>query len=329
MLNTEIASLMNEKSKMFDWATKVEYKRNMSAEETEISQVVDAWAKEIGQKGADPNFEISNYIVKTVAPEVYDVPDELLDAMFDRGTVGEFDDTKTIETPKNTLIAYDATKGGTVDKSYIDLKPTYPTWKHKQVETDITYVDLRRNGFKTIANLTVFAEEALKRKMFFDIFSAVDSIIAGGDQLINAGGTTPTTTTMDALALYLLDRGSNAFSVSLSKYTQAIARMTNQVNFMSDVMKDAFNKYGLVTNYGGITCRSISAAHKTGDNQLLLPDKRIFGIADKIGTLDMRGALRVYETPDNKREVIEIKVTGFEFGYCINKPEKVAKIVLS
>jgi hypothetical protein len=43
----------------------------------------------------------------------------------------------------------------------------------------------------------------------------------------------------------------------------------------------------------------------------------------------MRGDLRVYETPDNKREVIELKITGFEFGYSITKVDKIAKIVLT
>ena len=89
--------------------------------------------------------------------------------MFDRGTIGEFDDTKSIIVPKNTLVAYEAAKGGTVDKSYIDLTSASPTWTHLQIDTEISYADLRRNGFKSIAKLTVFAEEALKNKMFFNI----------------------------------------------------------------------------------------------------------------------------------------------------------------
>lgn len=329
MLTTEIASLMNEKGKIFEWATKVENRMNMSQEEKEISSVIDAWAKEIGQKGQDNNLEISNYIVKVVQPQVYDVPDALLDSMFDRGSLGEFDDFKLVEDLKNTLVAYDAAKGGNVNKSYVDVSAVTPTWKHKQVETEITYADLRRNGFKTIANLTVFAEEALKRKMFFDIFSTVDTAIAGGEQLISAGGTAPTATAMDQLALYLIDRGENPMTVSLSKYAQNIAKISGQVSFMSDAAKDEFNRYGLVNFYNGVRIGAISGAQKTGDGQLLLPDKRIFGIAGKIGTLDMRGALRSYQTMDNNKEVVSLKLTGFEFGIAINHIEKLAKIVLT
>jgi len=309
MLKTEIASLMNESGRMFDWAQKVEYKLNMDSEDKEISQVVDAWAKEIGEKGADPNLEISNYIIKTVAPEVYDVPDELLDAMFDRGSIGEFDDYKIIESAKNTLVAHEASKGGTVDKSYIDISKTVPTWKHRQIESEISYVDLRRNGFKTIAGLTVFAEEALKNKLFFDVFSIVDAAITGGDQVINAGASL-TITAMDALALYLGENGENPMSVSLTKYAQAIAKMSGYSTFMSDRMKEDFNRYGLVNLYNGVKIGAISSAKKTGDNQMLLADKRIYGIAGKIGLLDMRGQLRVYQTFDNKREVVELKLTG-------------------
>ncbi|MDR6779349.1 MULTISPECIES: hypothetical protein [Paenibacillus] len=329
MLHTEIASLMNEKGKMFEWASKIEYKKQLDTEEKEISTVVDAWAKQIGEKGSDPNMEISNFVVKVVAPEVYDVPDELLDSMFDRGSIGEFDDYQINEDPKNTLIAYDSAKGGNVNKSYIDVTKVAPVWKHKQVETEITYADLRRNGVKTIANLTVFSEEALKNKMFFDIFSQIDAAIGGGEQLINAGGATLTPAALDALALYLIDRGENPMTVSLSKYSQQIAKMAGQVTFMSEQMKNDFNRYGLVNFYNGLRIGHISGAKRTGDNMQLLPDKRVFGIAGKIGTLDMRGQLRVLETFDNNREKVDLKITGFEFGTAINKIDKIAKIVLT
>lgn len=329
MLHTEIASLMNEKGKMYEWASKVDYKKSLSAEEKDISQVVDAWARNIGEKGSDPNLELSNFVVKVVQPEIYDVPDELLDAMFDRGSIGEFDDYKLNENPKNTLIAHDAAKGGNVEKSYIDVKAAAPIWKHKQVETEISYADLRRNGFKTVANLTVFAKEALQNKMFFDIFSQVDAAIAGGEQLINAGGSNLTTTAMDQLSLYLIDRGENPFTVSLSKYAQQIARMSGHAPYMSEEMKNSFNRYGLVDFYNGVRVGQISGAKRTGDDMQLLPDKRVFGIAGKIGSLDMRGQVRVYETFDNQREQVQLKITGFEFGTAINKIDKIAKIVLT
>lgn len=329
MLKNEIASLMNEKRRMFEWATKVDKNLSLTAEDREISQVVDAWAKKIGTNGADPNNEISEYIVRTLTPEIYDTPDELLDMLFNRGSIGEFDEYQINEVTRNTLVAHDAGFGGTVDKSYIDVTASKPTWRHKQVETEVRYSDLRNNGYKTIATLTAYAEEALKNKMFFDIFNTVDLAITGGDQLISVAGSKPTEAAMDALALYLIDRGANPLTVSLSKYAQDIGKMAGYTSYMSDNMKDNFNKYGLVKFYNGVSIGAISGAHKTGDGQGLLPDKRIFGIAGKIGNLDMRGDIRVLETMDNKKEVIELKITGFQFGMALTNLDKIAKISLT
>ncbi|MMZ66772.1 hypothetical protein D1872_292970 [compost metagenome] len=134
---------------------------------------------------------------------------------------------------------------------------------------------------------------------------------------------------MDALSLYLIDRGESPFTVSLSKYAQQIAKFNGQVSFMSDAMKDKYNRYGLVDFYNGVRIGTISGAKRTGDDMQLLPDKRVFGVAGKIGSLDMRGDIRVYETFDNQTEKVHIKVTGFEFGTAINKLDKIAKIVLT
>ena len=133
-IRTEIAELMNTKGTMLDWASKVNYApKSLSAEETEISEVIDAWAKEIGRTGSDNEHEIASFITKTISPEVYDMPDALLSTMFDRGSIGEFDDVQINEIAKNTLKAYSAAKGGNVEKSYIDPTAFTPNWKHKQV----------------------------------------------------------------------------------------------------------------------------------------------------------------------------------------------------
>ena len=129
----EVAELMEKDGLLYDISEKAVYKQNLNAEEKEVSDVVDAWAKEIGNTGKDYDHEIAGYIQRVIQPEVYDKPDALLSNMFNRGTVGEFDDYKVDVTPKNTLKAYDAAKGGNVRKSYIDVTNFAPTWKHKQV----------------------------------------------------------------------------------------------------------------------------------------------------------------------------------------------------
>ena len=62
--------------------------------------------------------------------------------------------------------------------------------------------------------------------------------------------------------------------------------------------------------------------------QPVLADKTLYGISDKIGTLETRGSLRAYETFDNTAERVDIKLTGFEYGFMIKNPENLCKLVI-
>ena len=271
-IRTEIDELMKKDGVLFEVAEKIEYRRDLNAEEKEIAEISDAWAREIGRTGKDPDCTVAEFINRTVNEELYNTPDELLDQIFDRGTVGEFDDVEGHKTPKNTLVAHEAAKGGTVDRSYIDITVLKPTWKNRQIESDISYVDLRKNGFKSIATLTTFMKEAAQNALFYDALSMADMAVTGGEQLIAVSGTTPTLEAMDALSLYLNDRGDNNVIVTLNKYAQAIRRMPNFAQYLSTDMKNDFNRYGLVKTYDGINVAGISGARKTGLGTLLLPD---------------------------------------------------------
>lgn len=327
MLKTEIAEVMN--NKMYDIAEKVSYNQNLLTEEKEVTELCDAWVKEVSEKG-DPDKEIAAFIKRTINEEVYNAPDELLDMIFERGSVGEFDDYEVVGTPKNTLVAHEAAKGGNVDRSYIDFSVLKPTWKNRQVETDLSYVDMRRNGFKSVALLTTYATEALKNAMFYDIFTMVDAAITGGEQAIAESTAMPTQTSMDKLSLYLNDRNPQAgVAVTLSKYAQAIMRMDGYEAYLSDAMKDEFNRYGIARFYDGIKIASISGAKRQGNGNLLIPDKKIFGIAGTIGNLDMKGEVRVYEDMDNQNEVLKIKVADFTYGFCITNIDNVCKITMA
>lgn len=328
MLRNEIAEAMETDGLMYEISSKTKYNKKLTQDETEVAQVVDAWAKEIGEKGSDPDKELSAFIIKTVEPVVYDLPDALIDSLFERGSLGEFDDEQGLVNPKNTLKVYDATKGGNVPKSYIDYTEIKPVWKHKQVETEISYTQLRRNGFKTVANLTMFAEEALKNQMFMDVFSAVDNLITSSTTGQYFTSTGLTQAAVDQISLYLLEHGGSPFILGRTKYAQQIARMQGQVDFMSASMKDDFNRYGLVSFVDGVRVAHIPSVVKAGDTPVM-PDNKIFGFSDKIGTLDMRGALRMYEDFDNKSEKVEIKLTGFEYGMFFEKPENTCKLVIS
>lgn len=115
-------------------------------------------------------------------------------------------------------------------------------------------------------------KEACQNALFFDAFTMADEAVTGGEQVSTVAGTTPTLEAMDALSLYLNDRADNSVIVTLSKYAQAIRRMPNFAQYLSDSQKDDFNRYGLVKTYDGIGVASISGAKKTGTGSLLLPD---------------------------------------------------------
>lgn len=329
----EVASIMKE-TDMFNWAEKVEYKQNLTSEEKEISKVVDAWAKDIGTSGYDKDMEISAFIRKTMENPTYSKPNELFEKMFDMDSIGEFDDYYIEKNPKNTLVAYGSAKGGNVPKSYIDSSVLSPTWKHAQVETEVSYAKLRRNGFTTIANLTVYAKEALENLKLKDAFTAVDNAVSGGSQVFAVTGGTAALTTdvMDKLSLYVLDAledGDEGFTFSLNKYAQAIGKMSGYTSFMSNDMKDKYNRFGLIKEYGGLLIGGYSGSKKTADGEFIVPNQRIFGVAGTIGLMCNRGDLRVYETPDNQKETFSLKFTGFEYGIKITKPEKIAKITFT
>lgn len=328
-LKIEVAELMEKPGVMYDVAEKVEYKRNLSAEEKEIYEISDAWCKEIGKTGCDEKKEIAAFVNKVVNEEIYNAPDELLDSMFDRGSIGEFDDEEFTKTPKNTLEAHEAAKGGTVDRSYIDFTAIAPITRNRQIETDISYVDLRKNGFKPVSTLTTYAKEALQNALFYDVFTMIDNAIVGGEQLVTAGGKVPTQVAIDSFNLYLLDRDPSAVAVCLSKYAQALGRMDGRSQYMSDAMKDEFNRYGLVNFIDGVRIASISAAKKTGRGQLMLPDLRIFGVAGKIGGLDMKGELHTYERFDDSNEKVILKIADFTYSVGITNIENCNKMVMT
>ena len=333
-LNTEIAEIMNKDGQMYDWAEKVSSNISLTSEEKEIASVVDAWAKEIGTKGRDTENEISEFIIKTITDSVYNAPDALIERMFDYDTIGEFDDYVINKTPKNTLMAYEAAKGGNVNKSYIDGSALTPDWKHAQVETEISYAQLRRNGYKSIANLAVFAKEALDNSKVKAAMDTLDAAITGGSQVfaVTGGASALTKAVADQLALYVLDMvddGDMPFAFGLNKYAQALANMSGYTSFMSNDMKDAYNRYGFVRDYGGLSIGGFSGQKKSANGELIVPDKRVFGIGGKLGVICDRGELRVYETVDNNKERVSLKFTGYEYGIKITNPEKAAKITFT
>lgn len=325
-----IQEFINDPTKLYSLSAKVNNKVELTNEETDITKEISAWANEIGKRGKDIDGSFASYIQSVITPELDASRDFLIDALFNEGQIGEFDYKDYTKEPENTLKAYNSAKGGNVFKSYLDLSKAKSNIKHSQVEFEIPYVEFRKpDSFKTVAKYTMYAEEALKDKLFSDVFNTLDKSLTNG---IVAGGSTLTLANMDALVLYLLDRqesGDEGTIVTQNKYAQAIARLEGYDKYMSDSMKEKFNKYGMAVDYSGFKVAGVSGYRKVADGSLIIPDKTIYAFMGKVGNIDMRGDIRVYETSDNQNEVLSVKVTGFDYQFAITKPNKVQKLTLS
>lgn len=317
MLKTEVAELIGS-TNIFEIAAKTNRQVVLTDSEKEVASQFDEWARKIGETGKDAENQIAAFVTRVVRDELTDAPSELLDMIFDRGTIGEFDDYEaSIEPIKNTLVAYEAAHGGNVPRSHLDIASLRPVWRNRQVETDISFQDLRRNGWKTVSLLTEYAVKALENAMFADVFGAVNAAITqGAPNFIVETTAMPTAASIDALALYVNDRANgNGVAVGLSKYIQAISKLPG---FDSNEMLNELNRTGRLGLYDGVALHPISGAKRLGNDEFLIPDKRIFGIAGKIGALDMKGDVHVYEEENINKEMIHIKVADFTYGYSFN-----------
>ena len=105
--------------------------------------------------------------------------------------------------------------------------------------------------------------------------------------------------------------------------------MDGYAQYLSNDMKNDFNRYGLVKTYDSIDIAGISGAKRQGNGNLLIPDKRIFGIAGKVGNLDMKGDIHVYQDMNNQSEQVHLMLKDFTYGLAVTKIENCAKMVMA
>ncbi|MEG1563301.1 MAG: hypothetical protein RR365_06195 [Bacteroides sp.] len=322
----EIAELIRSVN-MYEIAAKTNEGLILTSDEEKVVSQLDTHFKEIGKKGHDSEHEIASFIQKVINEEIYNTPDELLGLLFEQGTIGTFDDFEDITAPKNTLIAYDAAKGGNVPRSFLDIGKLVPTWKNMQIETDISFADLERDGWKKVSTITEFAIATFKNRMFAAIFDVIDAAIASGENYLEAAGAKPTQADMDAISLYINDRTESGVIVALSKYVQAASKLTG---FVSDEMKNEVHRTGRLGTYDGVSLTPISSAKKLGDDTKLLKDKRMYGVAGKLGVINMKGEVKTYQIEDPNKEVFHIMFKDFTFGFAFNDTalENVFKMTL-
>ena len=328
-MEIQLSELMQKKGTMTSWARAVVNKDKLTEEQIAISEDMNKFGKQIANSGV-ASTELSAYLRRVVEEEIYNQPSELLDYMFTQGQIGEFDDYGSQGVWRNTLLAHEsAVRGGSVDKSYVNFNASKVNFTHLQLETEIKYDELRRDGALTIAQLTMYAIEALQNKKFQSIFNTVNAGLVAGDNVFECTGLT--VPVMDNFAGYIQDYSTtgNNLMVGLSTTLRGIKNMPDYDKFLSSDMKNELNMGCNILNYyGGVGISQVRAGKKLADGSPLLPEKTIFGFADKIGICDMRGDLRIYQTPNNEKEVLGLKFTGYEFVYAIDYPEKICKLVI-
>lgn len=327
----EFAEVVKQPGAVVDWASKVAYGVELSAQDKEINQSMDAWAKELGQKG-DPNHELAAMITKVFANEELTTPSELLSRIFNESAVGEFDDYQEIYDPKNTIMAHEAIIEGNVDRSFLEHTIGKPQWRSLAAETDISMQDLRRGGYRTVATLVSYIRDALELKRAKMTMDYIDTLVTSGNEnYFTESDPVPSEAVMDQFALYLHDvtDGDAPVAFMLNKYRQAISKLAQAERWVLDSGKNLYNNTGFIDRYAGVDLLSYSGQKKLADGSLILPDKTIYGIAGKIGSAVTRGEARVLQEANINSERIHIKVTGFTFGWCVKDTEKIAKIALA
>ena len=301
----------------------------LSESEAAVVASLDARFREIGKTGHDRDHEIAAFITKAIETEFNSPAESILDKIFDRTTIGEADGAEDVYI-KNTLVAYESAQGGNVPKSYLDVTALVPKFRNRQIETDISYADLINGGWKTVAKVVEYARQAFENALFHDVFADLDAAITvGADNYITVGSATMTQAAADAVATYVNDYapGDGAI-VAYSKHIVEISKLTG---YQSNSMLDTLNRLGRLETFSGCELLPVPAVRKQGDGTGLFIDKRVFGVAGKIGTLTMRGDIKTYEEDNINKEKFHLKITGFNYGYTFEgtAAEKVVKAVLS
>lgn len=332
MEKLELSQVIEQDGRMKNWAYKMVNKQELSEEDKAISQEVNGFIKKVDKLGSATASEaIAEFITKIVEPEIFSEPTEVLEAIFNSGSYGEFDKINITKSPKNTLVAREsAARTGNVDKSYLDFKVGNVVEKHLQIETEIKLSDLRRQGALAIAQYVVYAIEAFNSKKFNIILNHVSDLIkSGGENYFECTGNL-TKQAIDDFTGYLYDNcfEGEAEVVGLSSAIRQIYSATGIVDYMSDAMKGELNNLSILKMYNGSYLVPIKAGKTLGDGSKLLPEKTLFGFAGKVGEMYTKGELRTLQDVDIDREVIDLKFTGVEFGFSITQLEKVAKLVI-
>ena len=187
--------------------------------------------------------------------------------------------------------------------------------------------NLRRDGALGVATLAVFALQEFEAKRFALIMNYIDTLLAGGDNVVEYSGAI-TKSAVDEFTGYLCDNCFEGIpsAIGLSTTMRAVCKVTGMENWYSEAMKDKVNVSTILDIYNGTNLAQVKAGKKMGNGETLLPADLVIGFAGKIGEMYTKGAMRTLVSSDIISETFSIKITGVEFGVCIDKLEKIAKL---
>ena len=166
---------------MSAWGDKVIYNMELSQEEKEFSECVDAWARELGRTGHDANHELSALIEKAFTVDDIAAPSELISRMFDESTIGEFDDALITEDPRNTIHVHEAIRAAMLTAALLSTRLLFLLGSLSLRKLILRFRICGAAAIARVANLTTFIKEAFEYKRVAMVMNEIDKMITSGN----------------------------------------------------------------------------------------------------------------------------------------------------
>lgn len=326
------AQIINEDAMALNkWAKKVYARENLNEDEQVISEYVEELVNKLDRvASASAKEEIASIIIQVVEPEVFDVPNAMLEQVLEVVSIGEFDKVKVNGSPKNTLVAYEsAPRTGNVNKSYIDYAQGTIKETHLQIETELKMANLRREGAFGVAYLASMALQEFNRAKFRTILQWIEATVAGGSNIIDIAGGEIVADEVKAFTKYLKDNnfGANRPVIFANSSTADDLADVTPDKWLSNELKNEFNSNGYLGTVRGCQLAQIPAGMKDGRGQQLIANDVAYGFADKVGFMYTAGAMRTLQSENINDETIHFKFTGVQFGIYVD-PNKINHIAI-
>ena len=305
------------------WAKNVFERKELSEDEKAFSELVENKILKADRFGSrQAKEELAQIALIVVENDFADYPYEIVNALFDSASYGEFDLIIQRGRIKNTLRVYEtAPRTGNVETSYVDFSEGYTQRTHLQGEIEYKMENLRKNGALGFAEFVLMLQEQFTIAKFKAVFDMVLKLKATPD----ASG---------AITASLIDDIQEAVTANCKSGTPVIAGLTSNIQKLSkkyresygasfdDATKSDIIRNGYLTVMDGLGFAVCRDALKTADGETILPKNKLIGIGGKIGTFFTAGQIRIYPTEDGNSEALHYKITGLELGIIVD-PELV------